>query len=316
MPEILVVCGYNASGKSTVAKEYVSRGYKRINRDTVGGRLDDLIPLVEEAVRAGDSVILDNTYADEASRQPVILAGNRLKVPVHCKVMGTTFEQAQFNACRRMIQKVGRLLEPDEMQKTKDPNLFPPAALFAYRSRYKKPTTAEGFSSVQELPFRLDLGPEYKHAALIFDYDDTLRQSTGKLKFPTCREEVKVDPKRAHRVKDQLCKNSYKFLLGISNQSGIGKGDVSYEDAVACFEHTNKLLGLKIDFYFCPHKAPPPVVCFCRKPHAGLGVLVIEKYKLDPGKCLYVGDQGTDKTLAARCGFRYMDQSEFFRIGG
>ena len=124
MPEILVVCGYNASGKSTVAKEYVSRGYKRINRDTVGGRLDDLIPLVEEAVRAGDSVILDNTYADEASRQPVILAGNRLKVPVHCKVMGTTFEQAQFNACRRMIQKVGRLSNPTRCRKPKTRTFF------------------------------------------------------------------------------------------------------------------------------------------------------------------------------------------------
>jgi len=44
-----------------------------------------------------------------------------------------------------------------------------------------------------------------------------------------------------------------------------------------------------------------------------MGVVFIEKYKLDPSKCLMVGDRGEDKTFAARCGFKFQFAESFFK---
>ena len=66
------------------------------------------------------------------------------------------------------------------------------------------------------------------------------------------------------------------------------------------------------DYKYCPHKAGP-TNCYCRKPMPGLGVEFIEKYGLDPSRCIMVGDMTSDKTFAKRCGFQYMDQAEFFK---
>jgi histidinol phosphatase-like enzyme len=88
---------------------------------------------------------------------------------------------------------------------------------------------------------------------------------------------------------------------------------LSHETAVACFERTNELLGLKIDYHFCPHQSNPPV-CYCRKPQSGNAVLLIEKYKLNPAECIFVGDQTSDKTFAARAGFKYFHVDQFFGV--
>lgn len=66
------------------------------------------------------------------------------------------------------------------------------------------------------------------------------------------------------------------------------------------------------EILYCPHKVPP-ITCYCRKPGPGMGVELIFKYKLDPRKCVYVGDMTTDKTFAARCGFKFEDHTEFFK---
>ena len=41
--EIILIMGYPASGKTVLAKEYKSQGYYRINRDELGGSLNDLV---------------------------------------------------------------------------------------------------------------------------------------------------------------------------------------------------------------------------------------------------------------------------------
>ena len=93
--------------------------------------------------------------------------------------------------------------------------------------------------------------------------------------------------------------------------SVISSKKITMELAIECYEYTNELLDVPIDYAFCPHPAFPQV-CYCRKPIPGLGVAFIEKYKLDPSKCTMVGDMTTDKTFAQRCGFQYRDAEEFF----
>ena len=43
------------------------------------------------------------------------------------------------------------------------------------------------------------------------------------------------------------------------------------------------------------------------------GVEFILKHKLSRKDCIFVGDMTTDKTFAARCGFQYVDQVDFFK---
>jgi FMN phosphatase YigB (HAD superfamily) len=44
----------------------------------------------------------------------------------------------------------------------------------------------------------------------------------------------------------------------------------------------------------------------------GLGVLAIERHRLDPSRCLFVGAGPQDPGFARRLGFSYRDAAEFF----
>lgn len=308
---ILLVIGYPASGKTTLVESYTKQDFHRVNRDLIGGKLDSLPTVVTDLHKRGvKKFVLDNTYADIESRKSIIECAKKLKMPIQCVWLDTSFEDAQFNACQRMVRKLGRLMGPEEFKTSKDPNLFPPVTLFAYKKRFEKPTTAEGFETVTKIAFTRMKDAAYKNKALILDYDDTLRRSKGEKQFPTKPEEVEILPRRKEKLAEYV-KNGY-ILLGVSNQSGVAKGTLTKEDAEVCFKRTNELLGHNIDFYFCPHSVPP-IVCFCRKPSVGNAVLLIEKYKLDASQCLFIGDQTSDETFAKRSGFKYVDQAEFFK---
>jgi len=311
MKEIVLIIGYNAAGKSSLVNEYINQGYHRVNRDLLGGTLDGLCDHVTTAFRNGQSkIVMDNTYATRQSRKSIIDLAKHLGAKIRCVWLTTSFENAQFNACTRMVRKHGRLLEPEEMKKTKDPNDFPPAALFIYKKNFEKPQTTEGFDDLELVPFERSKDPEYCNKALILDYDDTLRYCHTEFGYPLRPDDVMLLPGRRERLIEY--RQQGYLLLGVSNQSGVAKKRLSYNDAVACFERTNQLLGLDIDYVFCPHNIPP-VACYCRKPQAGNGVVLIERHKLDPSQCIFVGDQTSDATFAKRCGFQYIDQAQFFK---
>jgi histidinol phosphatase-like enzyme len=73
-------------------------------------------------------------------------------------------------------------------------------------------------------------------------------------------------------------------------------------------------LGVEMEILYCPHGAGPPV-CWCRKPLPGLGVLAIERHRLDPGRCLFVGAGPQDPGFARRLGFDYREAAQFFPPG-
>ena len=309
--EIVIICGINAAGKSTLVEGFVKDGYTRFNRDIAYCSMDELHKMVGNHLLTGNmQVVLDNTYPSVKSRKPVIDLGKQFKIPVRCVHLTTSMEDAQLNACLRMVRKTGRLLQPDDFKKINDPNLFPPVALFHYRKEFQNPTKIEGFSKVEEVPFIRHWGPEYKNKALILDYDGTLRLSKGKQDYPTTPSEIEILPGRSERIKEYK-KKGY-ILLGASNQSGIARGSVTEERVIECFEETNSLLDVNIYYRFCPHRIPP-VSCYCRKPHCGLGALFIENYKLNPSQCIMVGDMTTDETFAKRCGFQFIQAAEFFK---
>jgi len=308
MPKVVIVMGFNASGKSTLVKEFTDAGYFRINRDEMGGTLDGQAEHARAALSAGNNVVLDNTYPTAESRKSIIAAAKSFKATIACVWLATSFEDAQLNACLRMVAKHGKLIQPEEFKTLKDPNTFPPAALFNYRKIFEKPTVAEGFDSVDKRAFVRKWPADYTNKALFLDYDGTLRVSVGKQEWPEETSDVKVLPGRKEVLQDYI-KKGYR-LIGVSNQSAIAKG-LDPQKVHDCFKKTNELLGIEIEYMFCPHNIPP-VVCYCRKPHPGMGALFISKYKLNPAECIMVGDQTTDETFAERCGFQYQDAAKFF----
>lgn len=312
MPKVVMVCGYPASGKSSKSEEYIQQGYIHLNRDKQGGKVIDLVPKMQIELSKGKNVVLDNLFPTRESRQPFIKTAKQAGADIHCVVMGTTIEDAQINALQRMYRRYGKLfLGKDNYREVKDSNVFPVSVLFGYRkdSEGQDPHVSEGFASVEYIKFKRNpLPKEYCNKALILDYDDTLRRSTGPEPYPTHPDHVEILPGRIEKLKEYESKGY--LLLGVSNQSGIAKGLVSEENAIAAFKRTNELLGCDIDFNYCPHSVPPS--CYCRKPQSGLGVYLIEKHKLDPNSCIYVGDATTDKTFAKRLGFKYFTPEEFF----
>ncbi len=311
MSEVILIMGYPAAGKSEHALALEKKGYVRLNRDEAGGKVEDLVPKMEAALKSKKKVVLDNLFGTAEGRKPFLEAAKRLKAPVVCKWIATSLEEAQINALHRMFERHQRVFfTQKDFKGIKDPNLFGVGALFKYRKDFQKPTTAEGFEKIEKLDFARRPRRGYKNKAVIFDYDGTLRVTKGgNGKYPVKPSEVELMPGRK-AVVARYKKDGY-ILLGASNQSGVAKKHLSKEDADACFQQTNKLVGQDIEFMYCPHNVPPK--CYCRKPQSGMGVHFIEKYKLDPSQTIMVGDQTTNKTFGTRLGFEYVDQGDFFK---
>lgn len=311
MSKVTMVVGFPASGKSTVTKELVKSGAVALNRDTEGGTIVGLLPKLEALLKDGKDVILDNTFPTIEVRKPFIEMAKKYKATINCTIMSTSIEDAQFNVVQRAIGLIGKFPTPEAIKEAKHTNIFPPTVLFKYKKEYQKPTKEEGFDQVSMALFRRIENPEFTNKAIILDYDGTLRECiNGNDKYPVNESQIEIKPGRK-KVLDVYKEKGY-LLLGLSNQSGVAKGELSYDTAQRLFEHTNKLLGVDIEIRFCPHQSAP-ISCYCRKPMPGVFVEYMLKYKLNPKECIMVGDMTTDKTFAQRSGIQYVDQAEFFK---
>src|SRR4051794_26343142 len=93
--EILLVMGYPASGKSTYVQQKLAQGYRRLNRDTLGGSLDALAARMDAEIAAGErSFVLDNTYPTVESRRAVLEVAKKHGIPVRCLFLETSIEDA------------------------------------------------------------------------------------------------------------------------------------------------------------------------------------------------------------------------------
>jgi histidinol-phosphate phosphatase family protein len=312
--DVVIVSGCSAAGKTSLMSQFA--GYHRVNRDLLGGTLKNLGKHVRTALASGQNkIVLDNTFPTIDSRKAVIEAAKEYGVPIRCLHLNTDAVQAKTNAALRMLSKYGRLMSSSEMAEQKktsgveDPNLFPPIVIDAYFGKFERPTRREGFDEVEIVRFKRIWDPGFDGKAVILDYDGTLRKTKSGLNCPRDTTDIEILPNRRKKLLEYQAKG-YR-LLGISNQSNVGWGLVSHEVTVECFEETNRLLGIDIEYAFCPHKSRP-VQCYCRKPSTGLGMLFIQKYRLNPKKVIMVGDLESDSDFAKNCGFKYRDQGDFF----
>jgi histidinol-phosphate phosphatase family protein len=310
---IVIIMGYPASGKTVLARKYEERGYRRINRDELGGSLDGLVQHVErENIENGISqFVMDNTYPTVESRQSIIKWALDNNFEIHCKYIDIDVGDALYNASKRLIDIYGRLLTPEEIKKNKEVGIYPPVVIYKYRKTVKPPKTQEGFNTVEKVKFsRVIDKTKYTKKAIILDYDGTIRKTKSGARYPSMPEDIEILPHRTEVLKEYQ-ENGY-ILLGVSNQSFVAKGDFTLDELLECFAYTHKLLGINFEYHYCPHPAFPQI-CYCRKPMPGMGVEFIEKYKLDPSQCIMVGDMKVDNTFANRCGFQFIHAEDFFK---
>lgn len=93
-------------------------------------------------------------------------------------------------------------------------------------------------------------------------------------------------------------------LVGISNQSGVGRGLFGEAELTAVMRRVDEALaeaGTALDaMYYCPHA--PADGCRCRKPGPGLLEEAAAAFRWDPSRSWVVGDKASDVELGRRHG--------------
>jgi aryl-alcohol dehydrogenase-like predicted oxidoreductase/histidinol phosphatase-like enzyme/predicted kinase len=310
--EVVLIMGLPGAGKSTVAEQFVARGYTRLNRDTSGGSLSDLLPELDRLVAAGTTrIVLDNTYVSRESRARVIGAAAARGLLVRCIALDTSLEDAQVNAVHRMLARHGRLLPPEEIRTTsrRDVTSFGPSVQFRYQRELEPPDPSEGFAAIETVAFERRRDPSFTNKALILWCDGVLRRSRSGARTPQAVEDVELLPNR-REVLQRHASEGWR-LLALSWQPEIAEATMSTGVVDAIVARTIELVGAPLDIAYCPHPAGPPI-CWCRKPLPGLAVAFIEKYQLDPERCVYVGAGAQDPGFAKRLRFTYQNADRFF----
>ncbi len=137
--------------------------------------------------------------------------------------------------------------------------------------------------------------------AVFLDRDGTINEDYGyvyKVEDFKFIDDVPVALKRLNKL-------GY-ILIVISNQSGIGRGYYTKEDADKVFNYMIKVLknkGVNISkYYYCPHVDNDN--CGCRKPKLGLFEDAIKEFDIDLDNSFAIGDKIRDLSICINTGVK------------
>jgi D-glycero-D-manno-heptose 1,7-bisphosphate phosphatase len=134
-----------------------------------------------------------------------------------------------------------------------------------------------------------------KVCAVLFDRDETIV-----LDVPFNGDPDRVEPAPHARELLGRLRAAGLPLAVVSNQSGIGRGYITAEQADAVNRRVDELLGPFAGFFVCPHA--PDDACECRKPKPKLILDAAKALKVDPSCCVVVGDRESDVEAARNAG--------------
>ena len=274
--EVVLVMGIPGAGKSRVAAEYVARGYERLNRDERGGTLRDLATSLDETLAEGRlEVVLDNTYLGRDARSHVVETAVRHGLPVRCVWLDTPLADAQVNLVRRLLETRGRLPSVEELRGGRTPGMISPTAQMRALRGLEPPTSDEGFTAVERVPFERAAGTG---GAVVF-------VAASALERPGWPQALRAAmPEAPHLVFDWR-PGAQPSALAAARQAVQGEVAGQVEAAI------------------CPHPAGAPI-CWCRPPLPGLPLAFADAHGADPARSLLVGTSTAHRQLAAAVGAR------------
>ncbi len=135
--ELVVFAGLQASGKTTFYGERFAETHVHVSKDAwpnARKKEERQRRLIDEYLRAGRSVVVDNTNPTMAEREPLIAIGRALGVRVSCYSFVVTAEEA----LRRNVGREGRARIAD-------------VGIYTVAKRLLPPTAEEGFDTVFEV---------------------------------------------------------------------------------------------------------------------------------------------------------------------
>jgi len=135
--------------------------------------------------------------------------------------------------------------------------------------------------------------------ALFLDRDGVMIVDRNYLSEPS---EVEIIP---GAIESMLAAQKAGYLLiGVSNQSGLGRGMFTADELEAVMDRFYELLadsGVILDaFYYCPHA--PDANCGCRKPRPGLLDEAVSDFRWNRSRSWVVGDKLSDVKLGIDSG--------------
>jgi predicted kinase len=129
--ECVILVGLPGSGKTTFYKERFARTHEHVSKDAMRNHRQPQRrqeQLIDSALAAGRSVVVDNTNPRVADRAAIITIARRHGA----QVAGYFFPTEAADALRRNRARQGR-------------DRVPAVAIFATRKRLEEPTYGEGF---------------------------------------------------------------------------------------------------------------------------------------------------------------------------
>ncbi|PHH60716.1 hypothetical protein CDD81_1334 [Ophiocordyceps australis] len=142
--DVILFCGPPAAGKSTFFWRHLEPlGYERVNQDLLKSR-EKCLQVAKELLASKKSIAIDNTNADVETRALWVGLAKKNKVPIRCLWFRTPLHLCEHNDAVRALNQT---LNPEAR-----PGL-PKLAFTSFASRYKVPTSAEGFEDVVPIEF-------------------------------------------------------------------------------------------------------------------------------------------------------------------
>jgi predicted kinase len=129
--ELIIFIGLQASGKSSFYQQQLATNYIHVSKDLLRNnrnRASRQQRLIEEALQAGRSAVVDNTNVTLADRAELIRQGRQH----HATIIGYYFESQVSQCLERNRKRTGKARVPD-------------VAIFATLKRLVRPSYQEGF---------------------------------------------------------------------------------------------------------------------------------------------------------------------------
>jgi predicted kinase len=146
--ELIIFMGLQASGKSTFYRSHFAATHAYVSKDLLRnnkkpGRRQ--MQLVEEALQAGQSVVVDNTNPTPQEREPLLRLGHEYGA----EVIGYYFESQVRPSLERNKTRPGKARVPN-------------VAIYTTAKKLIRPSYAEGFDKLYDVRIVDDVGFEVR----------------------------------------------------------------------------------------------------------------------------------------------------------